>query len=251
MSSEILHIYGPFYIQAYGLMILLGVLLFLWRASKHELRKKYLSEDQFIAMVTQGVLWGIIGGRLLHVASERQEYESFWDIFKVWQGGFSILGAVIGIGLYMPYYLHRHKITILPVLDLICIYAPLVQSISRIGCFFAGCCSGVATNMPWAVGCDSQMVHPTQLYSAAALFIIFLILRFIVYPALRQTYTTAHSGGVILGAYLFLIGLERAIVDFWRADRVMISTEISHYQVIAGIISLLGLLLLIDRLKKI
>lgn len=240
MSSEILHLYGPFSIQAYGLMILFGVLVFMWRASKHELRIKYLTEDQFIQMISCGIVCGIVGGRVLYVLSEG--FENFWDIFKIWQGGFSILGSVIGIGLYMPFYLYTHNIAILPVLDLICIYAPLAQSISRIGCFFAGCCSGVATQVPWAVTCDAQLVHPTQLYSAAALFIIFLIVRFIVYPR------TKPYAGCIVAVYLILIGLERAIIDFWRSDRIIVTQiatiDISYYQLIAVAVSCIGLFFL-------
>lgn len=248
--SELLHIYGPFSIQSYGSLILLGVLVFLWRAPKNKIARRYLTHEQLVTLITTGIIVGIIGGRLLHVLSDLSAYERMIDVFKIWEGGFSILGTVIAIALFMPWYLYTHKIPILPILDLTTIYAPLVQSISRIGCFLAGCCYGRPTTMPWgvapwAVTVDDQLIHPTQLYSSLMLLVIFCVIRFVIFPR-------THYMGVITSWYLLLIGLERFMVDFWRADQITVSLIglFSFHQIVALMVSLFGFACLIFFTKR-
>jgi phosphatidylglycerol:prolipoprotein diacylglycerol transferase len=232
MSPELINLYGPISIQSYGLMILIGILVFLWRALGHPLRKQYISQEQFLDLLTQGILFGIIGGRALHVITDWQSYTNIGDVFKIWEGGFSILGTVIILALWVPWYLYRHKIPMLPVLDLVSIYSPLLQAISRVGCFLAGCCYGITTNAAWAALCDQR--HPTQLYSAGLLLLIFLLLRF----ACRF-----RKPGQYVSMYLILIGFERFIVDFWRADRIIQADNLfSYYQWIALGICAVGLM---------
>lgn len=227
MTSELIHIYGPLSIQKYGLMILIGVIVFTWLALKDQLRIHYITREQFLDLLTQGILWGIVGGRALHVMTDWQSYSNYLDIFKVWEGGFSILGTVIALTLWTPWYLFRHTIPVLPILDLVSIYAPLLQAISRVGCYLAGCCYGIATDAQWALLCDQR--HPTQLYSAGLLFVVFLLLRFACH---------FKKQGQYVSAYLTCIGAERFVVDFWRADRIIASgAALSFYQWIAlGII---------------
>ncbi len=89
-------------------------------------------------------------------------------------------------------------------LDIVAIYAPLLQSIARIGCLFAGCCHGIATTVPWAISYNDPTsfaplgipLHPTQIYSSLLLFGIFLILRFVA--------TKPQPAGKILTLYLYL-----------------------------------------------
>lgn len=241
MPQEILHIYGPFAIQWYGVMILLGLLMFMWRASKNPLRKKYLSETEFFNLVAYSIIAGIIGGRVLNFLSEREYYENIFDILKIWEGGFSILGTIIAVTLFVPWYLHKHKAPILPILDLAALYAPLLQAIARIGCLFAGCCHGMVTTAAWAVTCHNPNmpeliglpVHPTQLYSAGALFTIFLIQRYVVYPRVTKA-------GQLFSSYLILAGLERFGIDFWRAHRILVIGNFSSYQLLALSIIMLG-----------
>lgn len=238
MPGELLHICGPLSIQWYGVMILIGLLLFFFCALPNPLRKKYLTKQQFIDLISSGIIAGIIGGRLLNIVIEWEDY-SFDDIFKLWEGGFSILGTVITIAIYIPWYLSKKNIPIVPVLDLTGIYAPLLQSVSRIGCFLAGCCHGMLTHTAWGVVCHNpsvpkmlgQLVYPTQLYSAAALLCIFLIMRFFIYPH-------ANKWGQLTSWYLIFIGLERFILDFWRAHQTGIEhIPLTLYQLIAlGII---------------
>ena len=97
-------------------------------------------------------------------------------------------------------------------MDLVATYAPLLQAISRIGCFFAGCCYGQPTLHSWAISSvECVSTHPTQLYSAASLALLFLVMY-----AIRRIQLAPGQQFCI---YLFFMSLERFVVDFWRADQ--------------------------------
>jgi len=217
MHPEFIHIYGPISIQWYGLMIFIGILIFSYTILKDPQRKKLMSTDQFFDLMTLGIAAGIIGGRLLFLLTNRHEISSLYDCIAIWDGGFSILGSVIGILVTLPCYLKAKGIKVLELLDLVSIYAPLLHAISRIGCFLAGCCYGCQTSVVWAVRVSGVrdayglLVHPTQLYSAALLLLIFFVM-----CAARAI---VKKPGQLMMLYLILESVERFVVDFWRGDR--------------------------------
>jgi phosphatidylglycerol:prolipoprotein diacylglycerol transferase len=104
----------------------------------------------------------IIGGRIC-IFSEDETITSLLDVFIFWQGGLSILGGIIGILVVVPFYLAYKQIPIIPFFDLVAVYAGLLQAVARIGCFFAGCCYGIATHSILAI-------TYTDLHSAAPLY---------------------------------------------------------------------------------
>lgn len=197
-----------------------------------------------------GIAAGLVGGRLLYVLQNIHEFPHFWDALRLWDGGFAILGSVLGILLAMPWYLRRVQIPILPFLDLAALYAPLLQAISRLGCFFAGCCHGIPSTLPWSVIYTDKdslaplgiAIHPTQVYSSLILGCIFLFFYFFLQPRITKA-------GQLLAAYLICAGLERFLVDFWRADREFFifdnSRILSSHQYIALSLMCIGLILLI------
>lgn len=251
MSSHLLHLWGPLYIQAYGVMIFIALIITVWRVQKNELFKKIFTKEQFSSLVMRSIFVGFLGGRLLHIISAYSDYQSWHEYFYFWQGGLSILGSVIALSLYIPYYLHAQKIKLGVAVDFLAMYVPLLQSIARFGCLFAGCCYGAKTSMPWAIVYTDCMgtapcnvpLHPTQLYSAGILFVLFLTLRFGVYPFFKKR--GFFGSGLLVCIYLMGASAERFIVDFWRADRVMTNgslTILSMHQWIAIGIFFLGLL---------
>lgn len=221
MRRVLLPLWGSLGIQSYGLIIALGVIIFYWMVSKDPRYKKYHVQSHFNTILTLGIVAGILGGKLLYTLTEPDVTHYVSEFFNIWSGGFSILGSVLGIFITLVLYLRYVKLPIIPLCDLFALYAPLLQSISRIGCFFAGCCYGIPTTVPWAVlYSDPQSVaplhvciHPTQLYSAFLLAAFFCVLYFWGQRYLRKP-------GQILAAYLIFIATERFVVDFWRADRV-------------------------------
>ena len=224
MYPHIFHLWGPLYVQSYGIMILVGLALFLWLAIRHPRRAQYLSTDSFINMTMVGVLASVIGGRLLFAITYPHEIAGFVGLLSIWDGGLSLLGAVITILIAVPLYLRSIGAPLLPVLDIVAIYAPLLQSVSRIGCFLAGCCYGIPSTLPWAIAYANPAVfaplhlrlHPTQIYSALALLGIFLFMQFFAQYHWRKP-------GQLTSIYLMLAAAERFLVDFWRGDRMLVS----------------------------
>jgi phosphatidylglycerol:prolipoprotein diacylglycerol transferase len=233
-SPELIHICGPLGIQAYGLFIMLGILVTVWAIRKNKKFAQLNLEPTYLNIIVMSILAGCFGGRLLEVISEPNIYQTWYDWVAIWQGGFSALGAILGVVFIIPLYLKSIKIPILPVCDLVAIYAPLLQAIARLGCFAAGCCYGKPTHSIFAVIYTNPKtfapygiaIHATQLYSSAILFIIFLFMYFYA----QKKYT---QPGKLFLTYLMLTSCERFIVDFWRDDRIMTTDLLSFHQLVA------------------
>jgi phosphatidylglycerol:prolipoprotein diacylglycerol transferase len=184
-----------------------------------------MSQEDFIDALLVGIIAALVGGRLLAVASNLQELSSPVEFFYFWEGGLSLLGGIIAVLLVLPPYLRKKGIPVLPFFDLIALHAPLLQAVSRIGCFLAGCCYGKRTTLLWAITyTDStsiaplcERLHPTQLYAALASLITFAFLYFIV----QKRYTHA---GQLLAIYLMCAGAQRFVLDTFRGDQEFIGT---------------------------
>ena len=226
MSKPLINICGPIGIQSYGLFVVIGILLATWLLLKNPKTRSIISEENFNKVLVAIIISGILGGRLLYALEEPLEIKSFLDIFKIWEGGLSSLGSVLAILITVPIYLRHLKVPIVQFLDLIAIYAPLVYSTARIGCFFAGCCYGLPSNLPWAVIYTDQAssaplcqaLHPTQLYSSLASVIIFCLMYFVFSKIFKKT-------GMLICSYLALAALERFSVDFLRGDQSFFSSS--------------------------
>jgi len=220
MGYKLLHIYGPIAIYTYGLFIAIGILVFTWFISRDYRFTTMNLSGKFSEILMVSTIAGFFGGRLLYILEEPNTFASYLEWFAFWKEGFSILGSILGILLIGPLYLKKYGIPILPFSDLVSVYIPLLQAIARIGCFFAGCCYGITATVPWAIiYTDSNTIaplhsylHPTQLYSAAAFLFIFIFMYFILQKILLKP-------GQLITAYLMLVGTERFVLDFWRADQ--------------------------------
>ncbi len=215
-------------------MIALGVLLVTTLLKRNKQMRLLMSSEQLTNMIVISIMGGIIGGRLLTALSYPEEFNSIIEVFQLYKGGFSILGCLLGIIIVTGTYLYRNNISPLKTLDIIALYAPILQSISRIGCFLAGCCYGTPSNVPWAINytnpaCYAPLhiwLHPTQLYSSILLLGIFGILYLLSKRHLPP--------GMLLSVYLALAALQRFALGFLRADRAATGIfNLSYDQIIA------------------
>lgn len=223
MYPKLFPIYGPLEINSFNAAIMLGLALFFLAVRAHRDLEKYISKSDFFSISVESAIAGIIGGRLLHVISEWNEYTSFFEMISIWNGGLSVLGALAGVLGYSIWALKQKNIPILPVYDRAALYAPLLHGVARIGCFLAGCCYGSPTTHAWGVIYTHPLViaphniqiHPTQLYSSLLFFGIFIVLWYI---STKQTAT-----GELCLLYLIAMSFERWFVDFFRGDRIMLT----------------------------
>lgn len=244
MSPILLHLWGPLSIHIYGFFIALGALAGIYCASHDKALKQFMSYDQLLTFVMYIIIAAVIGGRLLFAIETFKDLESWIDFFKFWQPGYSILGSVSASLFLSIMYLKAYYGHIFFILDRIALYVPLAQSIARLGCYFTGCCYGVTTTVWWAVVYTDHnnlaplytSLHPTQLYSALTLFILFICLQ------VAQNFL--KKPGQLVGIYLIGAGFERFLIDFLRADRTIIVSFFSTAQIVAIILFPIGLFFL-------
>lgn len=241
MIPILFHIYGPFSIQSYGFFIVVGIISFIFFVKNDQHFKSLKADNHLFSILYGAIFAALIGGRILSSLTD-STFSSWQDFFSPLNAGFSILGSVIGILLSTPLFLKFLNLPILPCMDVIATHAPLVQACGRIGCFFAGCCYGSESYLPWSITYTHPLslapqgisCHPTQLYSALLLFLIFLFLK-------KSSEKNYYQPGKQTLLYLILVSTERFFTDFWRHERFssIFHTSIffiSDNQIIAGIL---------------
>jgi phosphatidylglycerol:prolipoprotein diacylglycerol transferase len=209
---------GPITIHTYGFFVALGLLVGI-SLGLRESRKVGYEPQALMDTIFYIVLAGIIGSRVFYVAQNFSAYAANpLDILKLWEGGLVFYGALLG-GLPVGwYFMKRHGYAFWTLFD---VFAPSIavgQAFGRIGCFFAGCCYGCRTDVPWAVTFTHPQslaprgipLHPTQLYTSFALFAIFIIL----YGLRNRT----RFSGQLASIYLMLHSMARFSVEFFRDD---------------------------------
>jgi phosphatidylglycerol:prolipoprotein diacylglycerol transferase len=151
MFPTLFHI-GPVPIHGYGLMLAVGFLTAMYLAQRDS---KYfdIPEKKLADLFPWIILAGAGGARLFHVVVERPAF--FWehplDIFKLWDGGVTFYGGLMGGVLVVYIFSRRNKIPFIKIGDFLITYVALGQVFGRLGCFLAGCCYGVPTDLPWGV----------------------------------------------------------------------------------------------------
>ncbi len=236
-------------IRWYSLAYIMGILLG-WILSK----KIFISEDnlkeKFDDYITYLIIGIILGGRLGYVFFYNFNYYShnLIDIFKIWQGGMSFHGGLIGIIIVTILFAKKNNHNTFHYLDVVSIVAPIGIFFGRIANFINSELYGIETNIPWAVKfiqIDNLSRHPTQLYEALfeglILFIIVIYFRnkkFNKFP------------GFISGVFLFFYSIFRFIIEFFRVPDEQLGYvffNLTMGQIISFIFLLIGIYLLIVK----
>ncbi len=207
-------------IRWYSLAYIIGIVLG-WILSKkifisdNEIKEKF---DDYITYLILGI---IIGGRLGYVIFYNFEYFSsnLIDVFKVWQGGMSFHGGLLGVIFISIWFAKKNNHNSFKYLDVVAIVAPVGIFFGRIANFINSELYGIETNVPWAVKfvqIDNLYRHPSQIYEAILEgLILFLILIFIY---LKKNYRV----GMCSYAFLFFYGIFRIISEFFREPDVQL-----------------------------
>lgn len=251
LNPELFHFFGPFSVHVYGVFVGIAVAVFIACTLNSPMRKKYIVTALYEQLMLYTIIVALCGARLLHVVSEWHTYQNITQMFEVWNGGLSILGALLAGLVFVPLFLRYHRVAVLPVLDVAAIYIPLMQAIARLGCLFSGCCFGCATTglsiMYTHPGSHAPLhtaLHPTQLYSSIFFFMLFGVLY------IRSWYRPRI--GELTALYLIFSSIERFGIDFLRGDRIIDTTNsliytstLSLHQWISIAIMIIGIILLI------
>ena len=145
---------GPFPIRAYAMFILVGIIVAVW-ITQRRLAQRGGQPGQALDVAVWAVPFGIVGGRLYHVASSWQLYFSRGahplDAFKIWNGGLGIWGAVAlgAVGAWIG--CRRGGVRFLDYADAAAPGIVLAQGIGRWGNYFNNELYGARTNLPWGL----------------------------------------------------------------------------------------------------
>ncbi|RTL55545.1 MAG: prolipoprotein diacylglyceryl transferase [Rhodocyclaceae bacterium] len=179
---------GPLAVRWYGLMYLIGFLLFMAlgrRRARQNVLHGWLPRD-IDDLLFYGVLGVVIGGRLGQVLFYEPGYyfANLLEILAVWKGGMSFHGGFLGVLVAMAWFGHKTGRSFWKVTDFIAPLVPLGLMTGRIGNFINGELWGRPADptLPWAMifpQVDNLPRHPSQLYQAGMEgLLLFLILWF-------------------------------------------------------------------------
>lgn len=178
-SSGSIHL-GPLKLNAYGVMIALGVIAAMWLWGRRVEARGIATRDDVSAIAIWAVPAGIVGARLYHVVTDWSRFDGdLMSIFKVWQGGLGIWGGITFGVLAGIWAAHRRGLPIGLLLTCVAPAIPLAQSIGRWGNWFNQELFGRPTTLPWALRVsDANAIaagypagttfHPAFLYESVA-----------------------------------------------------------------------------------
>ncbi len=234
---------GNIQIHWYGFFLALGflagyfLLTYLFKVYRLD---KILIDKLAIYLVFSGIL----GARFYYVVYAWEFYkDDFWAIFKIWQGGLAIHGAIIGgiIGLFL--FIQKYKQDLILYLDILSTSLILGQIIGRWGNYFNQELYGKPTNLPWGIPIDNpveqyqnfQYFHPVFLYEAIINFFIFIFLFYLHFYFFKKQ---QKPQATIFLLYLILYSINRFLMEFLRVDYSPIIFGIRWAQIISVIIIL-------------
>jgi len=220
-------------VNSYGTMILLGVLVTMvgvsWDARGRgiaEGRRASFVVDAYLVMI----VGSFVGGRLLYaVTRPRELLADPGRLFSLESTGFVFFGSLLASVAGLLWVARRYGTQFSSLCDLILTWVPLMHAFGRLGCFCAGCCYGAPWRGPWAVSFPKGSIafldpaiphidggttplHPTQLYEAAGLLVVFLtLLGFRRVRGAERPWRQASR-------YALGYGILRLCTELWRGD---------------------------------
>jgi len=206
---------GLIQIRWYSLAYIIGIILgwmyaikiikIMINKHKFELIKPAMFDDLIIYLI----LGIIFGGRLGYAIFYNFEYysQNFYEILKIWKGGMSFHGGLIGVIIASIIFAKIKRINFLNFTDIIACAAPIGLLLGRIANFINGELYGKISTLPWAVifpYVDNIARHPSQIYEAILEGIVLFIL--INFFALKKKLLlkTGYTSGLFLILYSIL-----------------------------------------------
>ncbi len=219
-------------LRIYGFSVMLvaatfsAVYLTAWRA-----RREKIDPEVVFELAVWLLTGGFIGARALYLIGHPEVVHSFWDIFKVWQGGIVFYGCIMGGLAGSVLYWIRRPFPFLAMCDAVAPALAVGIALGRVGCLLNGCCYGATTDLPWAItfpaetlpwthhvhvgwlsagAARSLPVHPTQLYAILDGLILLALLT-AYFPRRRRD-------GEVMAVLMVCYPITRFLIEGLRDD---------------------------------
>ena len=246
---------GFLQIRWYSLSYIFGILIGWWYG-KIVLKKQLFesSERIYISkyddLITYIIIGVIIGGRLGYVLFYNFNFysENILEIFKIWRGGMSFHGGLIGIIIAIIVFSTRNNLNYRIYFDTVSVVAPIGIFLGRISNFINAELYGTPTQKPWGIifpSVDSLKRHPSQIYEALLEgILLFIILNFLIF-------TKKNRFGFVSCLFLILYGFFRIVCEQFREpdehigyvlNNLSVGTVLSLVMILFGTLFLLKVL---------
>lgn len=221
---------GFFTLRFYSLAYLGGVIFAYWHVSKMikspgaPMAQRHV-DDLFFYCTLGVILGGRIGYAMFYTGGETGEpslFTSFdgpgfvsWRLLRLWDGGMSFHGGVMGVLAAITWVTWRGKLNFLRVCDYIAVNVPVGMMLGRLANFINGELWGRPTDVAWAMvfpGAGDVPRHPSQLYQAG---LEGLLLAVILIPLFWKTRARYHPG-LLVGIFTLGIAVARFVNEFFR-----------------------------------
>ncbi len=261
---------GFFELRFYSLAYLAGIVLGYWHLTKmikapgSPMAQRH-ADDLFFYCTLGIIIGGRLGYALFYTGGTSDEPSMLthftpgatpsWDLLRLWDGGMSFHGGVIGVLLAISWVCWRNKISFLRTADYIAVNVPFGMMFGRLANFINGELWGRPTDVPWAMIFPQDPTqlprHPSQLYEAGlegALLIVVMLLLFWKTKARWRP-------GLLVGVFTAGIALARFTVEFFREPDAQLaefarSTGLSMGQWLTIPLILLGIAVAIRALTR-
>ena len=236
-------------VKWYSLAYIVGILIG-WILSKKVLISDVKLKEEFDDYITFIIIGIIIGGRLGYVLFYNLEYylNNLIDIFKVWEGGMSFHGGLIGIIFATLWFASKNYQNPFKYLDIVSIVAPIGIFFGRVANFINSELYGTETDLPWSVifiQVDQVSRHPSQLYEAVfeGIFLFIILIYF-------KNRGFLKSPGLISGLFLIFYSIFRFTIEFFRVPDEQLGYlffDLTMGQIISSLFLLIGCYLTIIK----
>ena len=254
-SSGSIHL-GPLRLNAYGLMIAIGVIVAVRIAGRRAENKGVGTTEDISSIAMWAVPAGVIGGRAYHVLTDYERFQGQWfDAIKIWQGGLGIWGGVtlgVAVGWWCA---HKRGLDAWWIISCAAPAIAIAQAIGRWGNWFNQELFGRPTTLPWALKVSGDIAvkagytagttfHPTFLYeSVGCIVLAWLLIRLEgrIAPARGRLFAWYVAGYTVLR-----FGTESLRID---ASHNVGGMRLNQWVAIAVFVAAV-LFLAVDRLRS-
>ena len=260
--SRVAFYIGSMPIYWYGIVIGLGFALALVFAFANA-KRFGIDADRMTDVIILTTICAVLCARAYYVIFAPFEYQSFWDMINIRDGGLAIYGGVIGAVIFGVLFCKLRKVPVFPMMDLAAMGFLIGQGLGRWGNFFNQEAFGTNTTLPWGMYSDgtaaylsgmqatlaaqgitvepAMPVHPTFLYESIWCLLGFVLLA--LYIPRRRFH------GEIALMYAVWYGAERCLVEGLRTDSLMLG-GVRISQLVAGVSVVAALALLVCLRRK-
>lgn len=215
---------GPFTIAWYGLFVLLAVVSAVFITTRLARKREGITEDMVYGVAMWGLIGGIIGTRLFHVADHLDYYAANpLLIFAFWKGGLAIFGAVLGGAAGGALYARLKGYPVGRIADLAVPGLLVAMMIGRLGNIINGDDPGYATTVPWAFVYTNPNsfaslnvpTHPAVVYE--------MLWDGLVLLAVWRLWGRLSPSGALFIFYLTLYSFGKFLVTFFRTEPILLA----------------------------